>query len=815
MVVVPTGELFSQVAVDQPIDGELTYRVPKALRRAVLVGARVTVPLGRGKRTVAGTVLALTDEAPRLPEAAAPEGATGELFVALPESGGGVKAIAAVSEGVHPVPADLIELARWVSVYYCCPIGMVLATMVPAAVKKAVRLPVQMMVHRAGGSDGAARLEALSAKARKTWPRIAEALAAGPREERALLGSLEVTRAMLRKFVDAGLARIERVVEAPRHEWGVATPPEAPGPESRVAGPPPSPEPLVLTAEQHAALDDVLSLLDPPRFAVRVIHGVTGSGKTELYIRAIERVVAQGKRAIVLVPEIALTPQTVRRFTQRFPRVAVLHSGLRDAQRHQHWHAIVHGWAQVIVGARSAIFAPAANIGLIVVDEEHDGSYKQDNAPKYHGRDVAIRRAQMLNVPVLLGSATPALESWHNAHQNPHYKLLSLTQRPRGMAMPRVMVVDMREQTKERRGLHILSTHLEFQLKAALEKKQQAIMLLNRRGYAHYVMCPRCDWVLMCERCDSTMVVHRSRRMDDAEPGSAAAARDATRTAARPFAERYGQVQCHYCMTAMLLPRSCPVCQAKLTYLGQGTQRAEDEFHAKFATARVARMDSDTMHNAQAYQRTLEAFGRRDIDILLGTQMISKGLDFPNVALVGVLNSDLAMTMPDFRAAERTFQLICQVAGRSGRDTREGAPRGLVVVQTFQPYEPAIRHACNHDYLSFAAGEMEHRREFGFPPYGRLVRIVLSHRAFVKVREAAQSLAGLVGQIIAQQSMAVRVQGPQPPPMEKLADEYRSEIILQAATPGPLQRILAAARARGALVGPVAVSVDVDPVQMM
>ena len=402
-----------------------------------------------------------------------------------------------------------------------------------------------------------------------------------------------------------------------------------------------------------------------------------------------------------------MTPQAVRRFTARFPRVAVLHSGLKDSERHQHWHAIASGWAQVIVGARSAIFAPAADIGLIVVDEEHDPSYKQDNLPKYHGRDVAIRRAQMLNVPILLGSATPALESWQNAQEHKDWQLLSLTSRPLGTRMPRVITVDMKAQSKERRGLHILSTILEHHLKQTLEQKKQAIFLLNRRGYAHYVMCPRCDWVLMCDNCDATMVVHRTR------PEGADPVREASRHGIR------GKVQCHYCLTAMQLPDLCPQCKARLTHLGQGTQRAEDELLRKFPSIRLKRMDSDSMQDAADYQATLDDFGAGKIDLLIGTQMISKGLDFPNVQLVGVLNSDLAMTIPDFRAAERTFQLICQVAGRAGRamGAAHTANPGTVVVQTFQPREPAILHACNHDYLGFVQSELPHRKEFGYPPF--------------------------------------------------------------------------------------------------
>jgi primosomal protein N' (replication factor Y) len=609
------------------------------------------------------------------------------------------------------------------------------------------------------------------------------------------MAHLSVARPMIKRLVEKRILRLERQIDWPSPAAGEG--PQAPG--AADAG-------LVLSGHQQAALEAIEPLLadaaGQAKFAVRVIHGVTGSGKTELYIRAIEKVIAAGKRAIVLVPEISLTPQTVKRFTQRFPRVAVLHSGLRDAQRHLHWHAIATGWAQVIVGARSAIFAPAKDIGLIVVDEEHDPSYKQDNAPRYHGRDVAIRRGQMLGIPVLLGSATPALESWHNAQTNPNFGLLSLPDRPTGTQMPRVIVVDMKQQAKERRGLHILSTNLEHALKGTLEKKKQAIFLLNRRGYAHYVACPKCDWVLMCDNCDATMVVHRGKSPAAQETG----------LSKEEFKTRYSEVRCHYCLTAMIMPGMCPLCHAKLTYLGQGTQRAEDELLRKFPGLRLARMDSDSMRDAIDYQKALGDFAKGEIDLLIGTQMISKGLDFPNVQLVGVLNADLAMAMPDFRAAERTFQLICQVAGRSGR----AAERGTVVVQTFQPEEPAIVHACNHDYLGFVNSEMPHRKEFGYPPFGRMVRILLTHKGFTKVNAEAARLMGQIEAIAQRNSLPIRWQGPQPPPMGRLVEEYRVEIILFAETAGPLQRLLAGLRQRGALAQvAVGIAIDVDPVHMM
>ncbi len=842
-----TGQLYATVAIDQPVDATYTYVVPTELRGAVVVGSRVTVPLGRGNRLEQATVLAVSAEEPEKHETRNAKRETmdePELFAvesAPPTgvgSGFGVKAIAGVMQDVVPIPGDLLELAKWISVFYCAPIGMTLATMVPAAVKRGTRLPVNTLISLAEGGKSVEEMLAgkkVSPKALATFATLHAFLTGGAKHEQEVLTHAQIARPALKRLLDLGLLAAQRSIKLPE--------PHPTGAKSELIADPKSQisdfrsqisdfrsHIAKLTEDQEAALAALAPLLVNPAFAVRLIHGVTGSGKTELYIRAIEKVAAQGKRAIVLVPEISLTPQAVRRFTARFPRVAVLHSGLKDSERHQHWHAIATGWAQVIVGARSAIFAPAADIGLIIVDEEHDSSYKQDSLPKYHGRDVAIRRAQMLNIPILLGSATPALESWHNAHHNPHWGggPISLRSRPLGMQMPRVVTVDMKAEAKLRRGLHILSTTLEQHLKATLEAKKQAIFMLNRRGYAHYLMCPRCDWVLMCENCDATMVVHRTKTEGHGDQETRGqgdvkgAVRESLDKRGKKIAAAHrieGTVQCHYCLTSMMLPELCPLCQARLTHLGQGTQRAEDELLRKFPHLRLQRMDSDSMTNLAEYQRTLDAFGRGEIDLLIGTQMISKGLDFPNVALVGVLNSDLAMTIPDFRAAERTFQLICQVAGRSGRTVQGGGgAQGTVIVQTFQPQEPAIAYACRHDYLGFVLSELPHRKEFAYPPYGRLVRIVLSHKSYAQVHAAADELIRLLTALTEKLSLPIRVHGPIPPPMERIMELYRVEIVLFSDSALPLQRLLASLRARGALQSGragVGLAVDVDPLHML
>ena len=803
------SERFAAVAVDQALDMDLTYRIPEEFLPALRVGSRVRVPLGRGNRPVNGTVLEITDQAPTIRPVEPSIEESGQMRPTQPPDQperqellwnlrppepaktpvpAQLKSILTLYPEIDPVPPELLEMARWISRYYCCPLGLVLATIVPAAVKKNIRLPRQIYVHRV---DVHPEIETLRkgfvARTRTTFAAVWDILASGPLTQDELLAKVPVSKAMLKKFISAGLLRLEK-----RIIW----------PDSARLGLPPTTESsarpgaeFALTAQQAAALEALLPLLNPPQFAARLIFGVTGSGKTELYIRCIDQVIAAGRQAIVLVPEISLTAQLVSRFTARFERVAVLHSGMADAQRHQHWHAIAAGWAQVIIGARSAIFAPVPNLGLIVVDEEHEPSYKQDSAPRYHARDVAVRRGQISGVPVLLGSATPSLETWRNAHGNPHYGLIELTVRPRGLLMPDVLTVDMREQRHRRRGLHALSIVLEQRLKEAVAGKGQAIFLLNRRGYAHYVACPRCDFVLMCDRCDATMVVHRHALE--------------SRQATEGLPERY--IQCHYCLTNQLLPERCPNCQSRLVQLGQGTQRVEEELRTKFPELNIARMDSDSMRHAANYQKTLQSFANGELDMLLGTQMIAKGLDFPNVTLVGVLNADLAMTSPDFRAAERTFQLICQVAGRCGRTQRPG----LVVVQTMQPREPAVMYAARHDYTTFARQELEHRKTFQYPPFGRMVRFILSSTDYISLQQEAGDLMAMIQESPVCKPDTLRHIGPQNAPMQRLDEKYRMDIILFAATPGPLQQVLADLRQKGFLRRFKAdIVVDVDPMAM-
>ncbi|MFW5652520.1 MAG: replication restart helicase PriA [Planctomycetota bacterium] len=483
------------------------------------------------------------------------------------------------------------------------------------------------------------------------------------------------------------------------------------------------------TPGQQQIIDAIGSAVRAGGFGVDAIYGVTGSGKTEIYLCLIEQVVRAGLRAVMLVPEIALTPQTAERFRARFgDQVAILHSGLTAAQRHQQWSRVRDGEARVIVGARSAVFAPIRDgeLGLIVVDEEHDGSYKQDQAPRYHARDVAIRRAQLAGVRVVLGSATPALETFVNARQKPQWRWFELRERVPGATLPQVRIVNLmdewRKAPREDRRVHLLGPTLEGAIERTLAANGQVMLLLNRRGYANYIACPDpgCGFVLSCNHCDAAMVYHREKSLP-----------------------RGGFLRCHHCEAEQMLPDMCPQCQRKkIMTFGLGTQRLEEELERKFDGLLVRgsslfRMDSDTMQSGRHYHEALAAFRRGEIRVLLGTQMIAKGLDFPNVRLVGVINADTAISLPDFRAAERTFQLVSQVSGRSGR----GVDAGLVVVQTFQPDLLAIQAAAHHDYIGFANRELRDRYPAGLPPLGRMARIVVRDPEVEKCAARANEIA--------------------------------------------------------------------------
>jgi primosomal protein N' (replication factor Y) len=561
----------------------------------------------------------------------------------------------------------------------------------------------------------------------------------------------------------------------------------------------------VLTDEQRACVEAI----DAEGSGEHLVFGVTGSGKTEVYLALIERVLARGRDAIVLVPEIALTPQTQGRFVARFgpSRVAVLHSGLTAAQRHEEWLRCLGGGSggeMVVVGARSAVFAPVGRLGLIVIDEEHDGSYKQDRSPRYLALDVARERVRRAGVGLVLGSATPALERWARATRTPRSRLHRLTVRATGAPMPRVVVVDMKEERRRRMAgdareaarVHVLGPTLERALETTLGEGGQAILLLNRRGFAHYVACPKaaCGFILGCDSCDARLVLHKGRELP---VGSV--------------------VKCHHCLAERLVPRVCPDCGGPLVTWGAGTQRAEEELSRKFASMGLVegetllRLDADTMGRASEYFAALERFGSGRARVLLGTQMIAKGLDFPGVRLVGVLDADTSMSLPDFRAAERTYQLVSQVAGRAGR---VGAG-GIVIVQTWTPEAAAIRHAATHDYVGFAEAEMLVRKRAGLPPFTRMARIVSRDERERVAQERGRVAAEAVRAGAAARGVTVRVRGPVPCAIARIADRYRYGVEVVATSLADLHAALDHAWNAGALTNDEAMAIDVDPLSLV
>lgn len=843
---------YALVAPERSVDlgdGGLTYAIPASLAD-LIPGQRVLIPLGRGDTPVAGIVLERRDDCP-LPK----------------DKRDKIKPITARDEHAVSLTPDLVTLARWIAAYYCCPLGMVFGTMLPAAVKHGTGATTQTLI--ALPDD-----HAIDTKLTKLQQAVVDALraAAGQAQTWVEIHALAQragakSTAPIKTLLDKGVLRSKQM-QAVVSDLDLRAQREA------GAEPPPT---LDLSPQQQAALDHLLAHLTNG-FSVHLIHGVTGSGKTEVYLRAIEQLLNQRPQGlgtsvpmgahpeglpgiIVLVPEIALTPQTVGRFLGRFPdgSVAVLHSGLTASQRHTQWRRIRDGEAHIVVGARSAVFAPLPNLSLIIVDEEHESSYKQDQLPRYHARDVAVRRGHLLNIPVVLGSATPSLESYHNAtgtmadggwrmadgedagqrprdegaatsthppspirHPQSRYHLVSLPDRVPGMVLPKVEIVDMIEERRQRRGIHLLSRRLENQLQRVLNpakqgpssgggggpsvptngpQKAQAILLLNRRGYANYIACPdhKCGWMMRCDHCDATMVYHLDRKLPHT-PG------DGGRGG--------GVVRCHHCLAEQPLARHCPTCGNSTSIFGLGTQRVEEELERKFPGVRAIRMDSDAMRTARHYQQALDRFRAGDADVLLGTQMIAKGLDFPGVGLVGVISADTSLHLPDFRAAERTFQLISQVSGRSGRSTTPGK----VVVQTFSAEDPVIGLAAQHDYVGFAQRELALRAEVGLPPISRMARIVVRDRDHTRAVAEARKLAASLKAFNDKLKLGVRLRGPSPCPLSRLADHHRQQVELMAPPPeaaATLQKLMTALRNAKLLKSDTHTAVDVDPVALL
>ncbi len=729
--------------------GPYSYRIPEAMLSDLQPGMRVKVPLGRRKRPIAGWCI--------------------ETKI----GSSGQKSLRDVAELVDTEPLcdpALVRLVTWMSHYYQAPAGQVFDTLIPSGVRSNAGTRERIYLSPDPSKVDAGVIESLAKKQQAAMRCL---IAAGqPMTASQLMTQTGCTADPIRRLKQKGL-----LISEARRELTAGT-------SARwQLGDGETEQKHDLTSDQSVALQQIVSAIDSGKAATMLLHGVTGSGKTEVYIRAIEHIVRFGRGAIVLVPEISLTPQTRGRFERRFESVAVLHSQMTPAERHAQWQRIRHGDVQVVVGPRSAVFAPLPRLGLIIIDEEHDSSFKQDTQPRYHARKVAHARAMSLEIPLVLGTATPSLESWH-ATASGHAQLVSMPRRINNRPMPNVQLVDLR--VRDDRTSGAISRPLHAAVQQTLDEKGQVILLLNRRGFATTIQCPACGHVVACPDCDMPLTHHRDG----------------------------GKAVCHYCDYTIGTPPACPECRfAGIRYGGLGTQRLEVEIKTRFPEATIARMDSDTMRRPGSHQRVLSSFRSGDVDILLGTQMIAKGLDFPNVLLVGVINADSALHFPDFRAAERTFQLVTQVAGRTGRGDRGGR----VIVQTYSPEHPAIQAASRHDYHQFAESEMTHRRKFNYPPLGSVARIIIRGPAEELTEAVAVSLVRQLESARDKLGVEVRILGPAPPPISKLRGKYRFHILLQSIRAAELGETIRRATGSFTIADKIDVQyvVDIDPVDML
>jgi primosomal protein N' (replication factor Y) len=741
--------LVARIVLGEGATGEYDYLVPPLFcdpdqhERYLQAGRRVRVPFGRANRKVVGYCVDL---------------ATKKVDPAR------LKSVAEVVDLTTLISPAMLRLTRWMADYYLCSWGEVLEAVVPAGVRqlagtrKVVLLSVPADVR---DQLGTLKLAPKQKQALEFLAKSPQTLTMRQLSERANCTSAPIKQLLKKGLIEAAEKRVasgEPVVEfVPREQ------------------------PLELNSDQQRALDSILAALDKSAAHGMVLHGVTGSGKTEVYLQAIDRVVSFGRQAIVLVPEISLTPQTVRRFRARFDGVAVLHSHQSNVERHREWQRISRGEIQVVVGARSAVFAPTPNLGLIVIDEEHESSFKQDSAPRYHARDVAWQRALAERIPLVLGSATPSLEAWQKAELG-EFEKLDLPSRVSNRSMPDVVTVDLRDPGQTRYSRGAISRPLHQAMVAALRDEGQVILLLNRRGFSTHIQCPACGFVAKCPHCEIPLTFHRLESV----------------------------TRCHYCDYQTSPPTRCEDCKSEaIRFGGVGTQKLEDEVKARFPEHVCERMDTDSMRAKGSHQRVLEAFRKGEVDILLGTQMIAKGLDFPNVTLVGVINADTALHLPDFRAGERTFQLVAQVAGRTGR----GEKGGRVLVQTLSPDHLAIRAAARHDYEMFAHEELTVRKLLHYPPYGSMIRLVVRGPA----EETARAVAELLAIALRDHSdpQEVRVMGPAVAAIAKLRDHYRFQIQVQAENMPPLHDVVTRATAKLKLPDKVFLTVDVDPWDML
>jgi len=752
---------FASVAVDRPMPDPLTYAIPENLRGEVRPGVLVHVPFARSKEI--GMVTAIHSE--------------------RPEGDFKLREIDGIASSGYALSGELLDLARWVSEYYFCPPGEALAT---ASFLGLSDTPlVRRTVFRL--AENWRELELLA----KTYQLVAEA-------EPRLAGEHFESRAALARALGKGTSTVERLIGL----GVVLAATEQPDSAYPTAEPP-----LDLTKEQAAALAPILTAVRAPKFQSFLLFGVTGSGKTEVYLRAIAEALSGGGTALCLVPEIALTPQTVGRFEARFAQpVGVFHSQLTRREKRVLYEHINSGRIRLVIGARSAVFAPLPNLGIIVVDEEHETSYKQGESPRYHARDVALVRAQRLGIPVVMGSATPSMESFENCHRGKG-ALLELKERAGGGVLPPVHVVDLAKAVRVNPGAGLISTGLRDAIALRLERGEQSLLLLNRRGFSNFLFCPSCKWVARCNEDDVALTVHR-RRSPSAEVDEQL---DLLRVLTDPS---NGLLRCHFCSHSEPIPEICPNCQKDgLMAVGSGTQRIEEELAGAFPGARILRMDLDTIGGRQGFLRAWQEMVSGEAQIILGTQMIAKGLHLERVTLVGAVLADVGLFLPDFRSEERTFFLLSQVAGRSGR-----SQPGEVIFQTFLPNHTAVQFATRHDYPGFFEHEMKRRRALRFPPVAKLIALTISDEDQSRARETAVLLAGILRRLVMGGGHAgAAIRGPLPAPLRRLANRWRERILLRGDTQGPLHNVLRAALGDRAwrLPSSARLAVDVDPMDLL
>ncbi|WP_048602555.1 primosomal protein N' [Rubeoparvulum massiliense] len=747
--------MIAEVIVDVPsydTDRPFDYEIPDRFAHKLQVGSRVMVPFGR--RKLQGFVTRIKGES---------------AFAKL-------RSLNEVLDETPPLTEELIQLASWMSKTYGCFFITAIQAMLPSPLKSLT------------GNGIAPKLEK-----QLTWAMKKEevrsqfsSLKRAPRQRDVLTYLLEhldeeeriplrvccqevsVSTQVVHQLVEKGFLSLNEV-----EVW------RDPFEEHKFS----QEEPKVLTAEQHEALAVIKEAIQNKSSKPVLLHGVTGSGKTEIYLHAIQLVLDQQRQAILLVPEISLTPQMVRRFKGCFgDQVAVLHSGLSQGERFDEWRRIRQGEAPVVVGARSAIFAPLTKLGVIIIDEEHETTYKQEEQPRYHAREVAKWRADYYGAVPVMGSATPSLESYVRAHTD-HYSYLSLPSRVNQQPLPEITIVDMRE---ELRAGHrqMFSRQLIEGMTACIKNKEQIILFLNRRGYATFVMCRQCGYTAKCPHCDISLTYHRRQNL----------------------------LRCHYCGYTEPTPHHCPSCQSPhIRYFGTGTQKVEEELSRQFPGLRILRMDVDTTSTKGSHERILTAFRQQEADVLLGTQMIAKGLDFPNVTLVGVIAADTILNLPDFRSAEKTFQLLTQVAGRAGRHQK----KGHVVIQTYTPEHYSIQYAAHHDYLGFAREELAHRKQMSYPPFRRLLLITFSHTELPYLMKMAQIVTQ---QVRGRMAPTVQVLGPVASPLARIKDRYRLQCVIKYKNePQIVENIVEVLRNMKQEMEQrqLMISIDVDPLFLM